>query len=198
MTIWVILPQPSGWRGHCRTASGGLQVGVGRADAPDLTEGISLKPLGIFSLFEALSICLHLLCNVTVICPFAPYGLGHGSKTCQIWYQWGADFAERISLKPFGRLACPWASYHIRKIAGSVCAENAGNVFPTTAGLAIPTCITTRAWRTCRDARWGRCTDFPRNTEIVLTCTCATSVICPFVPYERTHGQNLSKVATTG
>ena len=33
---------------------------------------------------------------------FAPYGLGHGPKTCQIWHQWGPDFAERISQKQVG------------------------------------------------------------------------------------------------
>ena len=43
------------------------------------------------------------------------------------------------------------------KIAGCACAENAGNVFPDTEfkgnrWLAIPTCITARAWRTCLDA----------------------------------------------
>ena len=50
-----------------------------------------------------------------------------------------------------------WASYQIRKIAGCACAGNAGNVFPATdfkenRWLAIPTCITARASRTCRDA----------------------------------------------
>ena len=55
----------------------------------------------------------------------------------------------------------PWASYQIRKIAGCACAENAGNVFPATdikgnRQLAIPACITTRASRTCRDARRDR------------------------------------------
>ena len=34
-----------------------------------------------------------------VICPFAPYGLAHGPKTCQICHKLGPDFAERISLK---------------------------------------------------------------------------------------------------
>ena len=39
------------------------------------------------------------------------------------------------------------------KIAGCACAGNAGNVFPSHwLQLAIPTCITARAWRTCRDA----------------------------------------------
>ena len=45
-----------------------------------------------------------------------------------------------------------WASCQIHKIEGCACAGNAGNVFPVTRGLAIPTCITARAWRTCRDA----------------------------------------------
>ena len=46
----------------------------------------------------------------------------------------------------------PWASCQIRTIAGCACTGNAGNVFPHYRGLAIPTCITARAWRTCRDA----------------------------------------------
>ena len=46
----------------------------------------------------------------------------------------------------------PWASYQIRRIACCACARNAGNVFPHHRGLAIPTCIAARAWRTCRDA----------------------------------------------
>ena len=43
-----------------------------------------------------------------VICPFAPYGVAHGPKTCQICHKLGPDFVERISLKlldgftPFG------------------------------------------------------------------------------------------------
>ena len=50
-----------------------------------------------------------------------------------------------------------WASYQIRKIAGSTCARNAGNVFPATdftgnSQLTIPACITARASRTCCDA----------------------------------------------
>ena len=35
-----------------------------------------------------------------VICPFAPYGLAHGPKTCQICHKLGPDFADRIPLKP--------------------------------------------------------------------------------------------------
>ena len=50
-----------------------------------------------------------------------------------------------------------WNSYQLRKIAGCASAENAGNVFPATdfkgnRQLAIPVCLTVRAWRTCRDA----------------------------------------------
>ena len=47
---------------------------------------------------------------------------------------------------------CTWASFQIRKIAGCACAGNAGNVSPGHRRLAIPTCITARASRTCRDA----------------------------------------------
>ena len=43
--------------------------------------------------------------------------------------------------------AFPWASCQICKIMGCACAGNAGNVFP-----AIPTSISARAWRACRDA----------------------------------------------
>ena len=53
--------------------------------------------------------------------------------------------------------AFPWVSYQILKIAGCACVGKAGGFFPplTFKGnrwLAIPTCITARAWRTCRDA----------------------------------------------
>ena len=45
----------------------------------------------------------------------------------------------------------------MRKFGSCACAGNAGNVFPATnfkgnRQLAIPACITVRAWRTCRDA----------------------------------------------
>ena len=51
----------------------------------------------------------------------------------------------------------PWASYQIRKVAGCACAVNMwmpGTFFPATdfngnRYLAIPACITARAWRTC-------------------------------------------------
>ena len=45
-----------------------------------------------------------------------------------------------------------WASYQIYKLVGCACAGNAGNVFPRHRGLAIPPCITARAWRTWSDA----------------------------------------------
>ena len=35
----------------------------------------------------------------------APHWLIHGPKTCQIWRQWGASFAEYISLKPLDGLS---------------------------------------------------------------------------------------------
>ena len=52
-----------------------------------------------------------------------------------------------------GVVAC--ASCQIRKIAGWACTGNAGNVFLHRSS-AIPTCITARAWHTCRDAFWDR------------------------------------------
>ena len=45
-----------------------------------------------------------------------------------------------------------WASYQIRKIAGCACAGNYMERFLYHRGLAIPTCITARALRTCRDS----------------------------------------------
>ena len=56
----------------------------------------------------------------------------------------------------------PWATYQIRKIVAGACAGNARNDFTATdfkgnRELAIPACITARAWYTCRDAcrdRW--------------------------------------------
>ena len=50
-----------------------------------------------------------------------------------------------------------WASCQICKIVGCACARNARNVsfvidFKWNRKLAIPACITTRAWRTCPDA----------------------------------------------
>ena len=48
-----------------------------------------------------------------------------------------------------------WASYQIRKIAGLRMHRECRERFPRHHGLAIPTCITERAWRTCRDACRG-------------------------------------------
>ena len=61
---------------------------------------ISLKPLDGLYPFEVVWNCLNLkLYNVMVVCPFAPYGLAHRPKICQIKYHWGSDFAGHISLK---------------------------------------------------------------------------------------------------
>ena len=48
-------------------------------------------------------------------------------------------------------ITCPWASWQIRKIAGCACRQ-CRERFPRHRGLAIPTCITARAWRTWRAA----------------------------------------------
>ena len=87
--------------------------------------------------------------GLNLLTAVSPVELAH----CQPW----------LALRVIGsRFTCntnglPWASYQIRKIAGCACAGNAGNVYPTTdfngnRWLAIPTCFTARAWRTCRDA----------------------------------------------
>ena len=70
-----------------------------------------------------------------------------------------------------------WASYQIRKTVGYACAGYAGNVFRTTdlSGnrlLAIPACITARAWRTCHDA--CRLTRDGGNNDPGIPGTCAT------------------------
>ena len=44
-----------------------------------------------------------------VICPFAPYGLAYGPKTCQICRKFGPDFAGRISLN----LLDGWAPFKV-------------------------------------------------------------------------------------
>ena len=65
------------------------------------------------------------------------------SNTCSEWklmYRMVHFMAWRTSV-PMGLLP---------NTLNCACAGNAGNVFPTTA-LSIPTCITARAWRTCRD-----------------------------------------------
>ena len=66
----------------------------------EFAERISLKLMDGLTPFKISWTCLDLwLCTVIVICPFAPYGLAHGPKTCQIWHKLGLEFAERISLK---------------------------------------------------------------------------------------------------
>ena len=70
---------------------------MGFAHRPDC---ISLKPLDGFSPFEVVwNFLLLYLCDIMVVCPFAPYGLAHEPKTCQICYHWVPDFVEPISLK---------------------------------------------------------------------------------------------------
>ena len=65
---------------------------------------------------------------------------------------WSFRYVTRNLVARTREVSSKWASYQIRKIAGCACAGNAGNVYPNHRGLAIPTCITARASRTCRDA----------------------------------------------
>ena len=53
--------------------------------SPVFAECRSLKPLDGLTPFKVLWNCLDLLlCTVILNCPFAPYGLAHGPKTCQM------------------------------------------------------------------------------------------------------------------
>ena len=88
--------------------------------------------------------CLCFLCFTTNLSKSMSHWI-RSSKTCV--NQWVAVAKENTKI-----IKTAWASCQIRKIASCACAGNAGNVFPRHRGLAIPTCITARAWRTCRDA----------------------------------------------
>ena len=72
-----------------------------------------------------------------------------GAETIANWHSHWKNMWQCRAYENYG--ISSWASCQIRKIAGCACAGNAGNVFPVNRRLAIPTCITTRAWRTCRD-----------------------------------------------
>ena len=78
------------------------------------------------------------------------------SKCCQV-SQASVTKIEPLSVNMTHWVWVSWASCQIHKSASCACAGNAGNVFPATdfkgnRKLAIPTCITARASRTCRDA----------------------------------------------
>ena len=60
---------------------------IGRLGRPGdlLFYTLSMKLLDGFTPFKGSWTCLDLkLCNIIVICPFAPYRLAHGPKICQI------------------------------------------------------------------------------------------------------------------
>ena len=87
-------------------------------------------------------------------------------------HRWPVDW-------PHKRSVTPWASYQIRKSVGCACAGNAENVFPATDfkgnhKLAIPTCITARASRTCRDACRDRQPAMAGENVPGIPGTCAT------------------------
>ena len=58
-----------------------------------------------------------------VICPFAPYGLAHRPKTCQICHKLGSDVVARISLKlldGFSPFKVSWTCRHLQLYNGIV------------------------------------------------------------------------------
>ena len=96
-------------------------------------------------------------------------GLGN-LKHFPLWTMWqfwahivGSAWQDTLLCQTWPIETVVWESYptvascQIYKVAGCACAGNAGNVFPATdfkgnRELAIPACITARAWSTCRDA----------------------------------------------
>ena len=64
-----------------------------------------------------------------------------------------------------------WASYQIHKIAGCVCAGNAGKYFPATHFdyLTFPPCITAHAWRTSGSPTRGGGETLPGISEACVT-----------------------------
>ena len=87
MVCSIFTPQPFGLKQYCcitgrqadRQAGGWFQT---------LRNTYLLKPLDGFFPFKVLRNCLDLkLCNVMVICTFAPYELAHGAK---VWYHFGS------------------------------------------------------------------------------------------------------------
>ena len=88
----VFTPQPFGLEGYCRHGSGGRAGGCQTCGTH-----ISVTAWQILSIRSSVELSRPV--DVMVICLFAPYGLAHGPKTCQICHKLGPDFAERISLK---------------------------------------------------------------------------------------------------
>ena len=119
---FFLLPlSPPGWRGlSSRSGRAGGRVGVwagGRAAGrpggrlPNLRNPYLCNRLMIFSIRSSVELSRPVGVHCYGHCPFAPYGLAHGPKTCQICHKLGPDFAERISLKlldGFTPFKVPW------------------------------------------------------------------------------------------
>ena len=60
----------------------------------------------------------------------------YGTDTFELYYDLLCDAGNKADEVVGGaaRVIQIWASCHIRKIAGCACTENAGNIFPATAG----------------------------------------------------------------
>ena len=79
----------------------------------------------------------NLFALMTPICCLRMSSPLHTQSTCDIDYRkrkrGNGTKSRRIDWHLY-HSTLPWASYQIRKIASCTCTENAGNVFPTTAG----------------------------------------------------------------
>ena len=90
---------PPGWRGIVVTVRAGGRAG----GCQTCGTHISVTAWWIFSVRSSMELSRPVVvhCHAHLpICPFAPYGLAHGPKTCQICHKLDPDFADRISLKP--------------------------------------------------------------------------------------------------
>ena len=94
----LFTPQPSGLEGYCRHGPGGRAGGRAGGWLPDLRNPYLCNRLMDF-LWSSMELSRPVVVHCHGHCPFAPYGLAHGPKTCQICHQLGQDFADRISLK---------------------------------------------------------------------------------------------------
>ena len=104
-------------------------------------------------------------------------------------------FCSNCITRREGRQTSQWVSCQIRKIAGCACSGNAGIGFPATGSkenrfLAIPTCITTRASRTCRDACHDR---YPAVAEETFPAFRAQALPAILRTWQEAHAQTSSK-----
>ena len=78
---WYLPLSPTGWRGIVVTVRAGSCQTCGTH--------ISATAWRIFSIQSSVELSRPVVVHCHGHCPFAPYGLAHGPKTCQIRQHWG-------------------------------------------------------------------------------------------------------------